>query len=152
MKTVTEMRESASKTAGAIAGATKKMAYAVIGAPAVAKKRIASDKWRNSARKEFDSWVTEGERLTGQVKDAKVVEDIKEKVDVEQLQGRVEKLRDQLEDVLQSWKANFKPEKDEEKAEKKPAAKKAAAKAEKKPAAKKASAKAKDDKAADEDG
>jgi hypothetical protein len=112
-----------------------------VGAPAVAKKRIASEKWRKSARKEFDAWVTEGERLTGQVRDAKVVDDIKEKVDFDQLQGRVEKLRDQLEDVLSNWKATFKPEEKQE--AKKPAAKKTTAKkaAAKKTTAKKAAAK-----------
>lgn len=130
MKSMTEMREDAAKTATAVGAAGKKAAYAVVGAPVVAKKRLtkASTKWRKTARKEFDAWVTEGERLTSEVREGKVVDEIKEKVDFDQLQGRVEKLRDQLEDVLASWRSNFKP------AEATPAAKKPAAK---KPAAKK---------------
>lgn len=137
---LTEMREKAGKAASAVAGASKKAAYAVVGAPAVAKKRVQknSGKWRTSARKEFETWVTEGEKLTEQVRDGKVVGDIKEKVDFDQLQGRVEKLRDQLEDVLSNWKSNFKPEKAEAK---KPAAKKATKKAPAKKAAAKAETK-----------
>ena len=138
MKTVTEVRETASKKASGIAAATKKIAYAAIGAPSVAKKRIASEKWRKNARKEFGTWVTEGERLTGQVRDAKVVEDLKDKVDMENLQGRVEKLRDQLEDVLSNWKDTFKPE---TKPETEPAAKPAPKKTATKKTAAKASAK-----------
>ena len=130
MKSMKEMRDTASKAAETVTDASKKAAYAVIGAPSVAKKRLGSDKWRKGARKEWDAWVAEGERLTGQVRDAKVVEDLKDKVDFDQLQGRVEKLRDQLEDVLANWKATFKPE---EKKAAKPAAKSPA----KKPAAKK---------------
>lgn len=142
MKSMTEMREDAAKTATAVGTAGKKAAFAVIGAPVVAKKRLtkASTKWRKTARKEFDAWVTEGERLTAEVRDGKVVDDIKEKVDFDQLQGRVEKLRDQLEDVLASWRSNFKPAETAKKPA--PAAKKPAAR---KPAAKKTTATAKKD-------
>lgn len=100
MKTVAEMRETAQKTA-----------YAVVGAPVVAGRRIAdyTGKLGRSAQKQLESWVTEGHKITAQLKERKVVADLREKVDFEQLQERVEKLRDQLEEVLANWRENFKP-------------------------------------------
>ena len=125
----------------------------------IAGRRIAdyAGKVGKSLQKEFEAWVAEGERLSGEVRDAKLVTDIKERVDFDQLQGRVEKLKDQLEDVLTNWRETFKPGQDkpeaeepkteEPKATKKPAAKAAA----KKPAAKKAAkAKAEADEEQDE--
>ena len=113
METMIEKQETAPKGAGAIGAATKKAAYAVVGAPVVATKRLGelSGKWRRDARREFEKWVTEGERLTTDLREGKVVEEIKEKVDFDHLQERVEKLRDQLEDVLANWRATFKPDK-----------------------------------------
>jgi polyhydroxyalkanoate synthesis regulator phasin len=144
MKTVTEMRETAGKTMHTIAGSSKKAVYAAVGAPIVAGKRIAGYTGRlsKSAQKAFETWIAEGERVTEQVREGKVVEELKERVDFEQLQGRVEKLRDQLEDVLSNWRASFKPEKAEEASEaEEPAAKPAAKKsAPKKAAAAKAEA------------
>lgn len=115
MDTTTDDQETASKTGGAIGAATKKAAYAVMGAPVVATKRLGrlSGKWRHDARREFEKWVSEGERVTADLRRGKVVEEIKEKVDFDHLQGRVEKLRDQLEDVLANWRATFKPDKAE---------------------------------------
>ena len=112
METMTD-KDSTSKTPGTIAGATKKAAYAVVGAPVVATRRLGrlSGKWRSGARREFERWVAEGERMTTELRQGKVVEEIKEKVDFDHLQGRVEKLRDQLEEVLANWRATFKPEK-----------------------------------------
>ncbi|OFW63764.1 MAG: hypothetical protein A2135_04905 [Actinobacteria bacterium RBG_16_67_15] len=137
MKDTSEMRETAGKTMHTIAEGSKKAAFAVVGAPVVAGKRIVGVTGRltKGAHKTFESWIAEGERITDQLREGKVVEEIKERVDFEQLQGRVEKLRDQLEDVLSNWRTSFKPEKaasmDEEAAPapaaKKPAAKKASA-------------------------
>lgn len=142
---VTEIRQRTAKAAGAVGTSAKKAAYAAIGAPAVARKRIAanSDKWRKGVQKEFDTWVAAGERLTGEMRDGKMVEDLKDKVDLDQLQDRVERLRDQLEDVLAGWRASFMPEKSDA-AAKKPAAKAPVTKkpAAKKPAVKKPAAKA----------
>jgi hypothetical protein len=118
----------------------KKAAYAMVGAPVVASKRIASvaGKGWETLRKEFDAWVTEGERLSGDVREGKVVTEIKDRMDFDQLQGRVEKLKDQLEDVLTNWRETFSPSEEAEKPAPKPAAKKAPAK---KPAAKSATTK-----------
>jgi len=150
MKTVADIRDSAKDRVEDLTDTSKKAAYAVVGAPVVAGRRIAdyAGKVGKSLQKEFEAWVTEGERLSGEVREAKLVTEIKERVDFDQLQGRVEKLKDQLEEVLANWRETFKPgqdksESDEPITAKKPAAKKATAKkpAAKKPAAKKATAK-----------
>ena len=87
MKTITEMRDDATKRAGELAdvaqktGKTmletgKKAAFAVVGAPAVTRKRAMEygSKLGDTARKEFDAWATEGERLTGLLKSGLVNE------------------------------------------------------------------------------
>ncbi len=134
MDTMTD-KETTSASAGLVEGA-KKAAYAAVGAPLVAGRRLGkmSCEWRTSAKREFEKWVTEGERMTADLRQGKVVGEIKEKVDFDHLQGRVEKLRDQLEDVLANWRATFKPEKPAdtaagEAAQKPAAAKKSAANA-----------------------
>ncbi len=142
MKTVAEIRDVAKERSDDMAATSKKAAYAVMGAPVVAGRRIAdyAGKVGKSLQKEFEAWVVEGERLSGEVSEGKMVSEIKERVDFENLQGRVEKLKDQLEDVLINWKDTFKPGEGKTEAEetkpaaKKPATKKAAAK---KPAARK---------------
>jgi hypothetical protein len=136
MKTVAEIRDVAKERVEDVAGTSKKAAYAVMGAPVVAGRRIAgyAGKVGRSIQKEFEAWVAEGERLSGEVSEAKVVTEIKERVDFEHLQGRVEKLKDQLEDVLTNWRETFRPEAVE--TPKKVVAKKPAAKTAKKPAAK----------------
>jgi hypothetical protein len=112
MKSPTEMRETATKKMGDLADTGKKAAMAAVGAPVVAGKAIAdwSGKFGKNAQKQFEAWVVEGEKLTKQLRDGNVVDEIKDRVDFEQIQGRVEKLRDQLEDVLSNWKDNFKPQ------------------------------------------
>jgi gas vesicle protein len=111
MKTVTEMRDVAKERSDDMAATSKKAAYAVMGAPVVTGRRIAdyAGKVGKSLQKEFEAWVAEGERLSGEVSETKMVSEIKERVDFENLQGRVEKLKDQLEDVLTNWKDTFKP-------------------------------------------
>jgi hypothetical protein len=113
VETMTETKETAPKATAALVGATKKAAYAAMGAPVVASRHLGrlSGKARKGARREFEKWVAEGERMTAELRQGKVVDEIKEKVDFDHLQGRVEKLRDQLEDVLANWRATFKPEK-----------------------------------------
>jgi len=161
MKTITEIRDAAGKRVGEITEAAQKTgkfvvdgmqktAYAVVGAPAVTTKRMMDygAKLSETARKEFEAWVEEGEKLTGQLRERATIEELKERGDFDQLQDRVEKLRDQLEDVLTNWRETFMPESEEKKeapaAAKKPAAKPAAKKAPaaKKPAAKPAAKKA----------
>jgi len=136
MKTVADIRDSAKDRVDDLTDTSKKAAYAVVGAPVVAGRRIAdyAGKFGKTLQKEFEAWVIEGERLSGEARDAKLVTEIKERVDFDQLQGRVEKLKDQLEEVLTNWRETFKPGQDKSEAEepkaatKKPVAKKAAAK------------------------
>jgi gas vesicle protein len=132
MKTVTEIRETAKERVDDFSDSSKKAAFAVMGAPVVAGRRIAdyAGKVGKGLQKELDAWITEGERLSGELREGKVVTEIKERVDIDQLQGRVEKLKDQLEDVLTNWRETFKPGEAEVEAEQpaaKPATKKKAA-------------------------
>lgn len=111
MKTVAEMREATMERVDELADGGKKAAFAAVGAPVIAGKRIAdlAGKGWSALQKEFEAWVAEGERLSGEVREGKVVTEIKERMDFDQLQGRVEKLKDQLEDVLANWRETFKP-------------------------------------------
>ena len=120
----------------------RKAAYALIGAPVWAAKRLAefTSDLGDVSRREMQEWIKEGERITKRLSDNNVVEELSERVDLDQIQDQVERLRDQLETVLGNWRESFRPEKP---AAKKPAAKKPATKkpAAKKPAAKKTPAK-----------
>ena len=122
----------------------KKAAYALIGAPVWAAKKITemTADVGDVTRREFEVWVKEGEKLAKRLSDGNVVEELSERMDLDQIQDQVEKLRDQLEGVLGNWRDSFradaKPAAKATPAAKKPAAKKPAAR---KPAAKKAPAK-----------
>lgn len=134
----------------------KNVLYAAVGAPVVAARKVSDQVgelrgkvsketagYTEKAEKAIDGWATEGEKVVSQISEGKVVEEISQKVDLDQAKEQVSKLRDQLEDMLATWRHSFRPEQAEEKAPaaktaaKKPAAKTTAAK---KPAAKKASA------------
>jgi gas vesicle protein len=130
MKTVTELRETAKERMDDFTDSGRKAAYAVMGAPVIAGRRIAdyAGKVGSRLQKELDAWITEGERLAGELREGKVVTEIKERVDIDQLQGRVEKLKDQLEDVLTNWRDTFKPGEKDAVEDTKPEAKKPAAK------------------------
>jgi len=121
-----------------------KAAYALIGAPVWAAKKISemTADVGDVTRREFEVWVKEGEKLAKKLSDAKMVEELSERVDMDQIQDQVEKLRDQLEGVLGNWRDGFRA--DAKPAAKAPAAKKAAVKkpATRKPAAKKPAKKA----------
>ena len=103
----------------------RKAAYALIGAPVWAAKRLAglTSDLGDISRREIQEWIKEGERITKRLSDKKVVEELSERVDLEQIQDQVERLRDQLESVLGSWRDSFRPDKP---AAKKPAARKPA--------------------------
>jgi len=144
----------------------KKYAYAAVGAPvAVAKMAYGqvetiveklnehAEGMRKSAVGRIDDWAVEGEKVVKRVGDTKTIDEIASKVDFDSVQEQVHKLRDQLEDLMATWRANFKPAVKTEApkatapkatAAKKPAAKKPAAKkpAARKPATKKPAAKA----------
>ena len=140
---------------------TKSVLYAAVGAPVVAvrkvsgvvndqvsslKGKVGEEKanYTKVAEKAIDGWAAEGEKIVSQVSEKKVVEEISSKVDLDQAKEQVSKLRDQLEDMLATWKTSFRPEKEAEKAEEKETAKAPATKtpASKTPASKASTAKA----------
>jgi hypothetical protein len=100
-----------------------KAMYAAIGAPVVYGRKLRdygdklagySDKLSEQAQTAFSEWAKEGEKVAKQLQEGKVgfrpvVEEIQSRVDLEKVQDRVEKLRDQLEDALMSWRESFSP-------------------------------------------
>jgi hypothetical protein len=133
----------------------KSVLYAAVGAPVVAARKVTdqvnglkgrvskeTSNYTEVANKAIDGWATEGEKVVSRISEGKVVEEISSKVDLDQAKEQVGKLRDQLEDMLATWRTSFRPEKpgpaDKSSADEKPAAKSTAAK---KPAAKKPAAK-----------
>ena len=105
----------------------KNVLYAAVGAPVVAARkvgdRVATLKgkvskeaggYSEAATKVIDDWATEGEKVVSRISDGKVVEEISHKVDLDQAKEQVSKLRDQLEDMLATWRSSFRPEKAED--------------------------------------
>lgn len=96
----------------------RKAFYASIGAPVVAgrmakdyadKLAARSSKLSETAQKRFDEFSKEGEKVTKQLRDTDVVEEIQNRMDFDKVQDRVEKMRDQLEGALESWRESFTP-------------------------------------------
>ncbi len=146
----------------------KNVLYAAVGAPVVAVRKVSdrvgdlkgrvtkeTNSYTKMANETIDEWASEGEKLLAGIREGKVVEEISQKVDLDQAKEQVSKLRDQLEDMLDTWRQSFRPEQTatatpapktsaaREPATKKPAANKPAVKtsAAKKPAAKSSAAK-----------
>ncbi len=135
----------------------KNVMYAAVGAPVVAARKVGDgvstlkgrlDKgaagYTKKAEARLNAWAAEGEKVINKISEGKVVEEISSKVDLDQAKEQVSKLRDQLEDMLATWRSSFRPEGADAKTEpapapaaKKPAAKKPATK----PAAKTSAAK-----------
>lgn len=102
---------------------TKNVIYAAVGAPVVAARKVSdqvstlrsrvSDEatsYTEVANKAIDGWATEGENFVSELRDGKVVEEISQKVDFDQAREQVGKLRDQLEEMLATWRQSFRPE------------------------------------------
>ena len=105
---------------------TKNVLYAAVGAPVVAARKVGSKAndvygklneqasgYGKTAGKAIDGWAVEGEKVVVSVKDRKVVDEISAKVDLDQAKEQVTKLRDQLEDMLATWRISCRPEKTE---------------------------------------
>ena len=103
---------------------TKNVLYAAVGAPVVAARRVAEAvaELRSTLNKEADTlgktankrvalWADEGEKLVNRITDAKMVDELTSKVDFDQVSNQVSKLRDQLEEMLTTWRTSFRPEK-----------------------------------------
>ena len=128
---------------------TKNILYAAVGAPVVVARKVG-DKvedlrsklseeatgYGQAAEKAIDQWAVEGEKVVSRISDGKVVDEITAKVDLDQAKEQVSKLRDQLEEMLATWRTSFRPEKAEEKVEAEPAKAPAKKPATRKPAAK----------------
>lgn len=107
---------------GSMTMKSKQYVYAAVGAPVavakVAQSRVGElreklnegkDTVTKDLQKQLESWATEGEQLVGKIGDSKAIDEITERVDLDQVQEQVSKLRDQLEDLLDTWRANFRP-------------------------------------------
>lgn len=120
----------------------EKAFYAMMGAPVVFRRQLLemTDAMRGGARKEYEAWAKAGKEVATNIRKSEMVEEISSRMDIDQIQGQVEKLRDQLEQALSHWRESFAPEKPEAKAPvtKAPVTKAPAKKA---PAARKAPAK-----------
>lgn len=142
----------------------KNVLYAAVGAPVVAVRKVndrvtslkgrvtkETNTYTKMANETIDEWASEGEKLVAGIREGKMVEEISQKVDLDQAKEQVSKLRDQLEDMLDTWRQSFRPEQastpatpaPKTAAATKPAAKSSAAKTSttKKPAAKSSAAK-----------
>lgn len=98
--------------------------YAAVGAPVVAARKVGdrvteiratlskeADSFGKSANKRVNVWANEGEKVVSRLSDGKMVDELAAKVDFEQVSEQVSRLRDQLEDMLATWRASFRPEK-----------------------------------------
>jgi len=103
---------------------TKTVIYAAVGAPVVAARKLGDrfTEIRASLSKEADNlgkttnerisvWANEGEKVVNRISEGKMVDELAAKVDFDQVSEQVSKLRDQLEDLLGTWRASFRPEK-----------------------------------------
>jgi len=98
---------------------TKKVLYAAVGAPVVAARKLServtemSGKLTEGLGKEYDLWAKEGEKVVTKITDRtaveEFVEDIGARVDFDQIQEHVGKLREQLDDMLSNWRSSFRP-------------------------------------------
>lgn len=107
---------------------TKNVLYAAVGAPVVVARRVG-DKFHDlrvrlnegaseaskAAEKALSDWAAEGEKVVGRLTDRKMVDELTAKVDLDQAKEQVTRLRDQLEDMLDTWRHSFRPEQAEEK-------------------------------------
>jgi hypothetical protein len=125
-----------------------KTVYATIGAPVVIGRKVKAyaekatelgPKVTEGAQHTFEEWAEEGEKFTKGLQDSSVVEEVQSRVDLDKVQDRVEKLRDQLETSMTTWREGFAP--GGKPAEKAPAKKPAAKTTTKKAPAAKAPAK-----------
>ena len=102
----------------------KNVFYAAVGAPVVAARNFAdavtelrstlnkeADTLGKTANKRVASWADEGEKLVNRITDVKMVDELTSKVDFDQVSNQVSKLREQLEDMLATWRSSFRPEK-----------------------------------------
>lgn len=101
---------------------SKQVLYTAVGAPITVAKQINSrlESLRSEletrtgdlgsfTQKQLDQWAEEGRQVVTRVSDGKMVDELTSKVDFDQAREQVSKLRDQLEDMLATWRSSFKP-------------------------------------------
>ncbi len=103
-----------------------KAAHATLGAPVVITRRVRhiggeqlrelrerfagySEKLTATAQDLVDEYAVEGEKVAKQIRGNTVVEELQNRVDLDKVTARAEKLRDQLEAAMQSWRESFNP-------------------------------------------
>lgn len=100
------------KTAG-------KAMYSTLGAPVVARRLAQeyaarftkfSDRLIEQAHVHYEESAEEGKKIAERFQDGNVVEEIQTRVDMDRVQDRVGKLRDQLDAALEGWRENFAPD------------------------------------------
>ncbi|MEX1092787.1 MAG: hypothetical protein WEF28_06475 [Acidimicrobiia bacterium] len=102
----------------------KNVLYAAVGAPVVAARKVSDSvgtlrvkineeagDYTKFATKTVEDWAKEGEKLVSRVADNEKVEELASRVDLDQAKEQVGKLRTQLEDMLDTWRSSFRPEK-----------------------------------------
>jgi hypothetical protein len=102
----------------------KSVLYAAVGAPVVAARKVSdtvgslkskineeAGDYTKKASKTVDDWAKEGEKLVSRVADNEKIEELASRVDLDQAKEQVGKLRTQLEDMLDTWRSSFRPEK-----------------------------------------
>lgn len=101
---------------------TKNALYAAVGAPIALAKNInerigtlrhelgsRTEEFSTTAQKRFEEWTEEGRQVVNKVSEGKMVDELAAKVDFDQAREQVSKLRDQLEDMLDTWRTSFRP-------------------------------------------
>jgi hypothetical protein len=88
-----------------------KAGYAAVGAPIVIGRRIKDlgAKLADHTQAQYEAFANEGAKMTQQLQKRNVVEEIEQRIHLDKVQDRVEKLRDQLEGALHSWRESFAP-------------------------------------------
>lgn len=101
----------------------KNAVYAAVGAPIVAARalnaRLGSLREELESRREglgdraqkaLEEWTREGREAMERVSDGNVVDEFAARVDFDQARDQVGRLRDQLEEMLATWRSSFRPE------------------------------------------
>ena len=88
-----------------------KAVYVAIGVPVVATRAVREYGARlaDGAQAQISTFADEGEKTAKKLQGGNVVEELQSRVDLDKVQDRVERLRDQLEGALQSWRESFTP-------------------------------------------
>ena len=88
-----------------------KAAYAAVGAPVVIGRRIKDlgVKVADQTQAQYEVFADEGAKVAKQLQKRNVVEELEQRIHLDKVQDRVEKLRDQLEQTLHSWRDSFVP-------------------------------------------